>query len=309
MVYLSEEILTSWELEFVPEKDLFFFQTLEEINEFMPKDVLITPKEEFFSHRAYSTIDYVNAYWYWNISKSVNFVCILPSKIFPTISDDKKKSILSIQKQSGRGLIFESVEIAFILEQYPDLELYNFVLNGVSYTAFQRDMWENLDSNFKMELLTTFSKDFIDDVYEMGQEELNHLEPQIIPLVNRFPERGGGNCFATVLASITEDPSLAAWIAREWVAQETLLTGLKQRGYRKTTTSLDSLHPKDVLLWKNEQGTFIHGSYYVGNGLVFNKNGQQFFNPWQVLKLKVLKEIWGENQLEIWRRHKIETLL
>jgi hypothetical protein len=302
MLNLSEETLASWEKEFIPEKDLFFFQSIEEVLNLMPKEVLVMPIEEFFSHRAYSTIDYVNAYWYWNISKTINFVCILPPNIFPTISDEKKKKILAFQQQSGRGLIFETVEIDTILEQLPGHEQYTFVLNGVSYMAFQRDMWIKLPSNLKREFLIAFSKEFIDEVYEMSQEELKHLEPQILPLVNRFPERGGGNCFAAVLASITLDRDLSAWIAREWVAQETLLTALELRNYQVTSVTLDSLKPKDVLLWRNSQETIIHGVFYLGNGLVFNKNGQQFFNPWQVLKIEVLMKIWGENQLEIWRR-------
>jgi hypothetical protein len=176
MVYLSEDALTSWKHEFIPEKDLFFFQTSEEIYELMPKEVLVMPIKEFLSHRAYSAIEYVNAYWYWNVSKSVNFVSILPSKVFPKISHEKKKIILSIQQQSGRGLIFETAEIATIVEQYPEEELYSFVSNGVSYTAFQRDLWDNLPSNIKTKILTTFSQEFIDDIYEISQEEFNRYD-------------------------------------------------------------------------------------------------------------------------------------
>lgn len=307
---ISDETLISWDQELVPENDLFFFRTMEEVRALLPNDVLSMPRKEFFSHNAYSTINYINAYWYWNISKAANYVCVLPPSLFPCLPDEKKKRILTIQQEVGRGLIVAANELKSVMDNPENglqelLEYYTFISNDETYIAFQRDMWTKLPSFFKKELLASFSKEFIDEVYELSAVEMSHLHeqfPQIVPLVNRFPNKGGANCFASVLAATTADTQLAEWLASQWVAQNSLLVGLEQRGYQKTNETFETIISKDVLLWKNEQGTIIHGAFYLGNGLVFNKNGQMFFNPWQVLRMDVLEKSWGSQHVEIWRQ-------
>jgi hypothetical protein len=309
---ISDQTLASWVELFVPERDLFFFSSLDEIANLLPAEILIMPIKEFNNHDAYSTIDFVNSYWLWNISKMANYACILPAWIFPTLDHEKKKQILSIQKQLGRGLIFEAAEITPVYELLQEcskeqtlLEEYSFTVDHVTYTGFQREMWQNLSFEFRKRLMELFSEEFVNEVYELKTEELTYLQeefPLVGTLMNRFPDKGGANCFAAVLACITNDFRLAQWIAREWIAQETLLLGLQRNGYKVTINTSETVQPKDVLLWRNEHGTLIHGAFYLGKGLAFNTNGQQFFNPWQVLKLEVTMKDWETSPMEVWRK-------
>jgi hypothetical protein len=77
------------------------------------------------------------------------------------------------------------------------------------------------------------------------------------------------------------------WIISQWIQQGALLTGLHLQGYELFTetssVSTELVKEGDVLIWKNSDQVPIHASYSLGDSLVFNKDGQTMFNPWQVV--------------------------
>ncbi|MGE7884889.1 hypothetical protein [Bacillus sp. NPDC094077] len=72
--------------------------------------------------------------------------------------------------------------------------------------------------------------------------------------------------------------------------------------YGLTLVSIDSLLPSDILVWKNENNKVIHASFHVGDGYFFNKDGQSFFNPWQLVHMENLLITWWKERIEVYRK-------
>jgi hypothetical protein len=87
-----------------------------------------------------------------------------------------------------------------------------------------------------------------------------------------------------------------------WVHGDSFIRGLKMNRYKLTPVSLDTLLPKDVLVWKNENNLVQHASYYLGSGYFFNKDGQSFFNPWQLVSIHTLYNTWSKERIEVFRQ-------
>lgn len=66
-------------------------------------------------------------------------------------------------------------------------------------------------------------------------------------------------------------------------------------------TRLSDLHPKDIFIWHKQDGTINHASFHLGKGWFFNKNGQSFFNAWQIVNREDLLKNWGEENISVFR--------
>ncbi|WP_413382060.1 hypothetical protein [Alkalihalobacillus sp. 1P02AB] len=61
------------------------------------------------------------------------------------------------------------------------------------------------------------------------------------------------------------------------------------------------LKTEDVIIWKNDENELIHTNFYLGVGLVFNKDGQLMFNPGQIITIDQLSSTW-KGKIEIYRK-------
>src|SRR4051812_11065984 len=102
----TKEQVNIWIENFVPKKDLFF---VEEIDLIMLAEylceVLVVPREEFFSHSSYKQIQMVNSYMYWKISSKAQFVIVAKPEWIINLSKPKRREILNIQYKMRIGLI------------------------------------------------------------------------------------------------------------------------------------------------------------------------------------------------------------
>jgi hypothetical protein len=46
----------------------------------------------------------------------------------------------------------------------------------------------------------------------------------------------------------------------------------------------------------------VHGAYYLGDGLCFEKSGQDFYEPYRIQKIHRLSAEWPNADLKIWRQ-------
>ncbi|HLQ70583.1 MAG TPA: hypothetical protein VK142_02185 [Bacillota bacterium] len=308
---VGNETLNQWIENLLPEYDIFFFPRHHEmlIEELRP-NALVMPFSEFSSHNGFNNINTLNSYQLWQLTDDVAYACVVQPEVIATIDASKRKEILRVQKSVNRGLIFEWDFLSGMLDDnHPDisnlqdsLSPFLFEFEGKSYLSLQTSLWNSLDTALKYMLLLSKASEFVDDV-KITDQQMNRFKegnPHISRYFNSFSKWNGANCFAATLASISTDADID-WLIFFWIHQEGFKSGLKANGYKFVSTSLDTLQSKDVLLWKNGKN-IVHASYYLGDGFFFNKHGQSFITPWQIVSTAHMYKIWGSEGIEIYRK-------
>ncbi|MED1410704.1 MULTISPECIES: hypothetical protein [Bacillus] len=313
-IHIETNILNKWIEQFLPEYDLFFFSAKNEcIVKYFTSNTLFMTKQEFFNHSIFNNIDNRNSYQIWNIHKDVNLICVANPNVITQLDNETRQIIFQIQLEVNSGSIYEwdfielalqdihSVSIRDSILQY--LSLYSFEHNSKQYISMQKTLWDNLHKEFKYKFLLLLARQFVypNSLNENQIKTFNEQFPHIATYFNTFSTTNGPNCFASTLASIRSEHSEVQWIITKWVHDYSFLKGLDVKNYRLKSMSLDFLQPKDILVWRNEGKNIIHASYYVGDGYFFNKDGQSFFNPWQLVHINNLQDTWGKERIEVYR--------
>lgn len=303
-INLSQGKLEKWEASFVPEKDIFFLREEDKhlIKEF-GVNCLLFSKEEFMNHPTYKSVHYASSYTYWTLNGDYSTVVVLPHRVFPVLKDSIKTAILQIQKEIGRGLIFEARYFDGILREPAKTLLapYEFVSNDRIYIALQKEVWTQLPKSLKSDLLNRIAFDYdmpgVFDPYVPSESVTSTY-------VNTYPNEHGANCFSSTLfvAASNEAGFPLDWIMKEWVHPTTFMNGLTQLGYKEVPLLRDALFPRDIVIWRNDQNRIVHASFHINQHYFFNKNGQTFFNPWKSVHMRELEEQWSDYTISVYRK-------
>jgi hypothetical protein len=114
-------------------------------------------------------------------------------------------------------------------------------------------------------------------------------------LVNTFTHRSGPNCFAAVAHAVSSSKSAVSDVWLHWPPLSRFLT---QEQYKQVNATPEA---GDVLIFAQRDQP-VHGCIYLGHGLVFEKPGQDFYEPYVISKLKKSQKDWSNSALQVWRR-------
>ena len=286
----TKEQVRDWIENFVPEKDLFFLEemTLDLLAEDLDH-VLVIPRTEFFDHASYKQIQLVNSYMYWNISDKVKYVIVAQPDWITNLPEQKKREILFLQYQSGRGLIFP---LSFFADASFLPEAYIFEDKGDQLVVIQRDMWDSIPYQERELAIQSYAQ--LWDHWSSCPVPLQtpfHLKKY----ANKFTTVSGSNCLSAALYAITEQD----WMIDEWVHPDTFLNGLERAGFSYTDEQMDK---GDVMAWVNDDDIVVHAAYHIDHHYFFNKNGQTFFNPWKIVTEEQLNDEWGKYRAKVYRK-------
>ncbi|WNV17462.1 hypothetical protein [Bacillus sp. SI2] len=314
-IQIETNILNKWIEQFLPEYDLFFFpKKYGTVVKHFTSNTLLMPKEEFSNHTIFNNIDSRNSYQVWNVHKDIQFVCVANPSLIMQWDKETRERIFQIQFEVNRGSIYEWDMIECVLEGItsPSSKVtilqhvfpYSFTYDSKRYISMQKALWDNLHKEFQYKFLLLLIKQFVYQT-SLSEEKIKKFEekfPHIAPYFNTFSTANGANCLAATLASICSEKSEVKWIITKWVHDNSFLKGLQIKRYRLKLVSIDSLQPSDILVWKNEKNKVLHASFHVGDGYFFNKDGQSFFNPWQLVHIETLLNTWGNERIEVYRK-------
>ena len=314
-IQIEINILNKWIKQFLPEYDLFFFpKKYGTVVKHFTSNTLLMLKEEFSNHTIFNNINSRNSYQVWNIHKDIQFVCVANPSLIMQWDKETRESIFRIQFEVNRGSIYEWDMIECVLEDIPSplsktailqhVSPYSFTYDSKRYISMQKSLWDNLHKEFQYKFLLLLTKQFVYQT-SLSKEQIKKFEnsfPHIAPYFNSFSSVNGANCLAATLASICSEKSEAKWIITKWVHDNSFLKGLQIKQYRLKSASIDSLQPSDILVWKNEKNKVLHASFHLGGGYFFNKNGQSFFNPWQLVHIESLLNTWENERIEVYRK-------
>lgn len=117
-------------------------------------------------------------------------------------------------------------------------------------------------------------------------------------LLNRYALESGSNCLATAAGALATSDNLS--VVSQWLHGPPFLRFLKKCGYKK----IRSLVPNegDAMVFTEDEQV-AHAAYYLGEGLYFEKLGQDFYEPYRVESFRNWKSHWSEAKLTLWRKN------
>ena len=159
--------------------------------------------------------------------------------------------------------------------------------------------WTTLSREEKLRYLQKWYRTFGDGKYEkfpvkkISQPAWKTLrEIGLAKLVASFPNHSGPNCFALVLACVSQDASLAdQWL--HWPSLERFLT---QNSYRCTAATPSA---GDVLVFFQKEAV-VHAAFAISPDYYFEKPGQDFYEPYRVVRWKDRLLDWPKTQVRIY---------
>ena len=286
----TKEQVSSWIENFVPKKDLFFVEEkdLHSLGEYL-RAVLVVPREEFFNHSSYKQIQFVNSYMYWRISSKADFVIVATPDWIINLPEQKRLEILNVQYKMNRGLI---LPLSLFASERSIPQEYIVEENGEKFFVIQHSVWNTLSYQIKEDAILAYAQQW-DNWF--GHDLPEQTPAHIKNYANKFPVESGSNCLSSTLFAITGQD----WMIDEWVHPNTFLNGLERAGFFPKN---DGIKKGDIITWENEDGVIKHAAYHIDNNLLFNKNGQTFFNPWMIKDLYKLNEDWGHYRMKVYRK-------
>jgi hypothetical protein len=272
---LSSEILEQWKARILPEVDWFFF-TNDECFPYGEMDMLV---------KSNLSLDIRTSYLTWSLPEGV-FVKKMHPGEFEELSYEARQRIAEIQWELGRGLVFDHEEMEeWFGEHVPPL----YKGAGKKLVLFTNDFWRSLEEHQREGFLRAYSRMWVDEQpsWKEAPSSFKHFMqreyPHLIPYLDVFPDRNGANCLAAVAFAIDASSDLYHWMQAEEL--DHLMAGREEVG---------NITGKEVLVWRDSEGSIIHACYVLNKKFVFNKHGQTMFNPWQLLTVEQVMGSWGE---------------
>jgi hypothetical protein len=152
------------------------------------------------------------------------------------------------------------------------------------------DTWQALGSDVRKAWLWEWmSRRLADDELKpVDADVAQQYRESVIRYANTFADVSGPNCFSAALGMALGRPSDVFPL---WLHQEPFLRALQSLGLRPTGD--DRARPGDVAVWANPTGHPVHAAFCVADGLLFNKNGQSWEQPYAVVRFDDVRDFDG----------------
>ncbi|WP_411954784.1 hypothetical protein ACKXGF_02905 [Alkalibacillus sp. S2W] len=313
-IKIDSSVMNTWIDCIATEFDLFFFSSANEsLIKQLGSSALIMNYNNFLQSEFHNK-DTVNFYETWNLKEGIEKVCIVHLDIFPTLPKNIRKYIIEEQIKLNRGLIFNWNFVKELLRKVPEekvrtkthklLSKYTLNYNDEKFLLIHAKLWEELHYNFKYHLILRLSKEYISNftASKKTYKLLANKYPHISSYFNSYPEKNGANCFAATLAAISGAQAQTDWLIYNWVDFTTFHNGIELNQYKKVSISFKELEAEDLIIWMNKDGVTLHATFHLGYNYFFNKNGQSFILPWEIISLEELLTMWGKDNIMIYRK-------
>jgi hypothetical protein len=276
--------LEAWAKILVFEQEPIFLS--DESRQKLPESVTVISRDDF--NQRDDSLEFKDAYLTYSVG-AAPWVAMLEAAQFRMLEPALQTEIMTLQSELGRGQIY-SLEFAqkILGSEFVKLEPDVFT----DRVAIRSDAWWSLSKNARHDWLEAVV--IKDGLQAFPLETITN--PIVQELANSFATSSGPNCFATALASVTDDLKEARAISLLWLHQEPFLDGLQSRGYSVTTNQPDT---GDVIVWFDSSNLAQHACAVIAPGLVLNKDAQCWHAPRQILKLESVIANWAEDQLEV----------
>jgi hypothetical protein len=303
---ITKEVLQSWYQKFVPNIDYFYFVE-------RPGYVSVMDRAS-----VELSLDIKTSFLPWNVTSNAHYVSVVSNDEFLMWEEEIQKAVLREQIRLNRGYIFELEELLNVLgesisvDEWNLLEAYAIDHEGKKMVTLQGFLWKDLSDHAKTSILLYIAKMFVDMDSISFTTDLDAVKseyPRIATLLNTFGKMNGPNCLGAVLSALQENEDKLSSVLSKWVLPSEFYEELKKMNYEKVSTT--NIQPNDILVWEKDQNT-LHSCFMLSRGLVFNKQGQTMFNPYQCIPLENVLSNWNwvessGGHLHIYRKSQIKS--
>jgi hypothetical protein len=281
---VSDATLEAWAKTLVFAQEPIFLS--DDLCQKLPELLNVISRAEF--NQRNDSLEFKDAYLTYSVGVAP-WVAMLEPAEFRNLEPELQTEIMILQSDLGRGQVY-TLEFAqkILGSEFVKLEPDVFA----DRVAIRFDAWWSLSKNARHNWLEVV---VIEDALQAVALE-TITNPIVRELANSFATSSGPNCFATALASVTDDLVEARAISQLWLHQESFFAGLQSRGYSVTTNPPDT---GDVLVWFDSSNLAQHACAVIAPGLVLNKDAQCWYTPRQILRLEIVMANWAEDQLEV----------
>jgi hypothetical protein len=234
--------------------------------------------------------------WYRYALENSDFCAWVPPKTIEKLPAKLLKKIASEQIRIGVPTLlqkeFLSIEVGSKL-----LEVENrFWLTSAGWQGLSKaERGKVTRAWFAQAKIDIRSSAKLDDLTALAKQSLDKTQCSL--LLNIFSDSSGPNCFALVAEAIS--PNKTPRLHRLWLHWPSIARFLKEMGFCPVESNAPEA--EDVLVYIRN-GEPIHGAYYLGDGIYFEKAGQDFYEPYRVERLSNCREEWPSCQMQIWRK-------
>lgn len=286
---------------FVPRHDVYFFDGDEILNELLHSGIAVYTREEFGDSFPLFGLHYGVVYHLWMMSrpKDSYAISVHPSQL-ATLSNHVLQQLLAKQVEYGRGHIYDMEW----LRQLGLPEKKTVSVKDEDFYFLTWDDWCGFSTGVRTQWIVKW-------LTRHRSEDAPGLSPRLLrndsrvpydlveQYAGRFPRQHRANCFAAAIALAVGRGGPSHDLISEWLFQGPFLRLLHGQGYSKVSEYQEPGHvrfePGDVLVWYTGDGIAGHAAYAVSDDSIFQKQGQGWTEPWQVLKFL---DVWYNEYLK-----------
>lgn len=299
---------------FIPERDVYYFYDEDIAHACLQHGIAVYTRQEFASTFPMFALTYGAAYHVWTMKLPEDtYVLMAHPSAITSLPPDIRRALLVQQVRCGRGHIY-GMEW---LEKFGITKPSTIRIDNKSYYFLTWDDWWALSPEIRRQWV-------LDWLMEWRKEDAEGIGPidvlgdhDGVPYkllqgyAGTFGHASTANCFAAAIAMVVgeQSPHQGRVLIDEWLHQGPFFRLLLGQGYEKHSEYRNArdllFQPCDVLVWYTGDGTAGHAAYAVSDDLVFQKQGQGWDNPWQILRIH---DVWYNDYLktggyiEIFRR-------
>ncbi len=272
----------------------------------LPPGTLVLNRDELSAW----PLDFRDSYWTHAVAEEARWVALLTPTEWRRVGLEHRQALRLQQWRLGRGQLYDWSFACDILRQTPKalrrLESEVFDADGTPMIDLTFDIWRAMPREARRAWLARYvgsiasagDPECLSSTLSAGfwrEAEAKGCGPAVRRLAGTFATHSGPNCFATVLAGLTDTLEAGLSMASLWLWGDPFLRNLRARGFSRQEGALDPCRTGagDVVIWEDDDGHMVHAALCLGTGLVLNKNAQGWARPRQVLRLTDVMRDWA----------------
>lgn len=277
--------------QFVPGRSVYYFDDEEILGSLLGEGITVyTPTELLRSFPTFS-LDYGSIYHIWDLDlPDTVFVGRLNADELSTLKPALQRKLMEYQVQYGRGHVYHK---DWFTDFEPRAGTGNIIREDATwYYLLTFEDWRQYSAEVRRKWVLKWLKSWHKDTrFETVPEDHSGCERVpyhlMMEYAGTFSAQSGPNCFAAAIAMVVDSEQSHTLIS-QWLHQEPFIRLLQAQGYVEITALRDLdfslVEPADVLVWVTEDQMVGHAAYAVTGDLVFQKHGQGWESPWQILR-------------------------
>lgn len=314
---------------------MYLIEDQQMVDRLRQSGMLVYTRQEFRNAMGDCFLQYAGLYHLFIVSPDLQ-ILIAEEASWGAVEDRLRREVLQEQVRLNRGFIFDEAWLAELGDEFAeererlldrfgicpvvedravvaqDDSLCKGSSAGKRVLVLTYEIWKSLGAAFQQkwfrkrldELLAEYPSVAVTEAFAWPEGVSLAKRKLIETYAGRIAERSGPNCFATALALAIGGPASPA-ILQQWMHEAPFLRTLESIGYVGIGRDAN-LQTDDIVVWLNREGHHVHAAYVLTEELLFQKYGQNWFDPWAVVPYAEVADYGGSvstgGWIEVYRK-------